>query len=191
MATKNKDWIVTESGNRINKNRLNLKDTQSIILGGKVILDSDVTIRGDLKPPRKDPTRALEKGEREPNAVQVGRYAHIHSGCTLTPPRDAGSGRYYTMKLGDYVSIGASTQVRAASIASCVWIGEGCTIGNMSIVKECVVVEDGTVVPERAVIPPFSRVAGNPGLVVEELPEVIGEVIRDRLREAYANHSIV
>jgi hypothetical protein len=32
-------------------------------------------------------------------------------------------------------------------------------------------IEDGTVVAPNTVIPPFSKVSGRPGVVIEELPE--------------------
>ena len=47
--------------------------------------------------------------------------------------------------------------------------------GKFSIIKDCVRIEEGTVVAPNTVIPPFSRVAGRPGVVIEELPETVQE----------------
>jgi carbonic anhydrase/acetyltransferase-like protein (isoleucine patch superfamily) len=47
--------------------------------------------------------------------------------------------------------------------------------GKFTIIKDCVRIEEGTVVAPNTVIPPFSRVAGRPGVVVEELPETAQE----------------
>lgn len=47
--------------------------------------------------------------------------------------------------------------------------------GKFSIIKDCVRIEEGTVVAPNTIIPPFSRVAGRPGVVIEELPETAQE----------------
>lgn len=52
--------------------------------------------------------------------------------------------------------------------------------GKFTIIKECVKIEDGTVIAPNTVIPPFSLVAGRPGVVVEELPETTPEML-DRM----------
>lgn len=38
-------------------------------------------------------------------------------------------------------------------------------------------IEDGTVIAPNTVIPPFSLVAGRPGVVIEELPETTSEML--------------
>lgn len=47
--------------------------------------------------------------------------------------------------------------------------------GKFAIIKDCVKIEEGTVVPPNTVIPSFSYVAGRPGRVIEELPETAQE----------------
>lgn len=39
---------------------------------------------------------------------------------------------------------------------------------------DCCVVEDGSVIPEDMIVPPFSRVSGNPARIVGVLPECCG-----------------
>lgn len=83
--------------------------------------------------------------------------------------------------------IGEGAVVEAALVGSFVHIGAGCVIvypprcsdecplthaqGKFTIIKDCVRIEEGTVIAPNTVIPPFSRVAGRPGVVIEELPE--------------------
>ena len=47
--------------------------------------------------------------------------------------------------------------------------------GKFTVIKDCVRIEDGTVIAPNTVIPAFSLVAGRPGVVVEELPETAQE----------------
>ena len=66
-------------------------------------------------------------------------------------------GIYLPIKLGDYVTIGKGSVVKASQIGSCVEIGEGCVIGDRAIIKSCVraqptlVEMHGSVFCERAV----------------------------------------
>ena len=95
------------------------------------------------------------------------------------------------MKIGDHVFVGEGSVVEAALVGSYVHIGKGCVIvscsqegggegangrkGKFTIIKDCVRIEDGTVIAPNTVIPPFSLVAGRPGVVVAELPETAQE----------------
>lgn len=53
----------------------------------------------------------------------------------------------------------------AAEIGAFVHIGNNVVIGRSVIIKSCVQVLPNTVVPHDAVIPPFSIVGGNPGML--------------------------
>lgn len=88
------------------------------------------------------------------------------------------------MTIGDSVVIGENAVVCAASIGSFVVIGKNTVIvswhatrpllflnacslslqGRGCILKDCTRVEDGAVLPPDMVVPPFSLVAGNPGI---------------------------
>jgi dynactin-5 len=67
------------------------------------------------------------------------------------------------VKLGDYVSIGAGSVVEAASIGNMVQIGRDCVVGALCILRDCVKIEDGSVVAPGTTIPSFSIYAGSPG----------------------------
>ena len=108
------------------------------------------------------------------------------------------------MKLGDHVYIGESAVVEAAVIGSYVQIGKNCVIvsnsfkslwnvdnpvrylliidnnkpqGKFVIIKDCVTIEEGTIIPAHTIIPSFSVVEGKPGIVVDELPETASELL--------------
>lgn len=91
------------------------------------------------------------------------------------------------MKIGDHVHIGEGTVVEAASIGSFVMIGKNCVIGRFAIIKDCVNIEDGTIIAPNTVIPSFSVYAGSPGALVEELPESIQELYETRTKEYYSS----
>ena len=88
-----------------------------------------------------------------------------------------------TLKLSDHVFIGPSSIIEAAMIGSRVHIGANCVIGKFVMIRDCVRILDGSVVPPGMVIPSFSVVGGRPARVVGELAE--GEEERLEGREIY------
>lgn len=93
---------------------------------------------------------------------------------------------HFPIKLGNCVYIGRGSVVEAAQIGNYVYIGHNCQIGEFSIIKDCVVIEDGTVVPPYVSISPFSKVSGTPCQLVEELPESTEQVLEVYCRKVYA-----
>ena len=69
--------------------------------------------------------------------------------------------------------------VEASQIGSCVKIGKNCVIGKRVIVHSCVEIKDNTVIPNDAIVPPFSVMQGSPGIQVDTLPESAHIVLRD------------
>jgi dynactin-5 len=70
------------------------------------------------------------------------------------------------MKLGDHVFIGSNTIIEAAQIGSYVSIGSNVQIGKFAIIKDCVRIEDDSVIPANATIASFSIVSGKPGVIL-------------------------
>ncbi|KAA8902614.1 trimeric LpxA-like protein [Sphaerosporella brunnea] len=171
------EYIETDTGNKVSR-KSNILGSQNIILGGKTIIQADCTIRGDLR-------RAGAPGQHGNVAIAVGRYCFFARSSVLKPPGKThrGAFSFYPMKLGDHVFIGEGAVVEAAMVGNFVHIGAGAVIGKFAIIKDCVRIEEGTVVAPHTVIPPFSRVAGRPGVVVEELPETAQESLE--LKQLY------
>ncbi|KAL0637968.1 hypothetical protein Q9L58_003046 [Maublancomyces gigas] len=162
------EYIETDTGNKVSRKSVIL-GSQNIILGGKTIIQADCTIRGDLR-------RTVAPGQQSGNvAIAVGRYCFLSRSSVLRPPGKTHRGlySYYPMKIGDHVFVGEGTVVEAALIGSYVHIGKDC--GKFTIIKDCVRIEEGTVIAPNTVIPSFSVVAGRPGVVVDELPETAVE----------------
>lgn len=87
---------------------------------------------------------------------------------------------YHPLKLSDHVFIGQNSIVEAAIVGNKVHIGKDCVIGKFALIKDCVRILDGTIVPPGMVIPSFSVVAGRPGRVVGEVPEGGEEALEGR-----------
>ncbi len=160
------EYFETDSGSRIS-GKAAVIGAKNIVLGGKTIIQADCILRGDLFRVRTESTGHSSA------SITTGRYCFFSSETVIRPPcrphKEAVS--YYPMKLGEHVYVGKGAVVEAASIGSYVRIGENCVIGKFAIIKDYVEIEDNSVVPASAVIAPFSRVRGKPGLVVEELSE--------------------
>ncbi|KAG0635604.1 trimeric LpxA-like protein [Tuber brumale] len=187
------EYIETDTGNKVSRKSVIL-GSQNIILGGKTIIQADCTIRGDLR-------RTVVPGQHSGNvAIAVGRYCFISRSSVLRPPgrthqklvptyvpprpsvvQEADQPllcrtfSYYPMKIGDHVFVGEGSVVEAALIGSYVHIAKDCVIGKFAIIKDCVRIEEGTVIAPNTVIPSFSLVSGRPGVVIDELPETAQE----------------
>ncbi|KAJ1734907.1 hypothetical protein LPJ61_000838 [Coemansia biformis] len=175
---KKGEFIETDTGNKVSRRSL-ISGSQNIVLGGKTVVHSRCTIRGDLR--RAGPTHQA--------AVLIGRFCSLGEASVLRPPYKTYKGvfSYYPLKIGDHVDIGENTIVEAASIGSYVKIGKNCIIGRFAIIKECCLIEDNTVIAPNTVVPPFSVVAGGPpAQVVARLPESTQDVFEAQSKDKYA-----
>lgn len=166
-----KDFIVTESGNVICKPN-KIKGSKHIVIGGKTHIEKDVEIRGDLSPDGKP-------------IVAIGRYCYFGEKTSLEPPsRD---GKAYPLKIGSYVWIGSNTKVQAASVGSHVLIEKNVEIGPFAVIKDCVVVREGTKIPSFGVVAPHSAVNGMDHC---ELPESAQAAIELYCRQTLAGLNV-
>ncbi|KRY46299.1 Dynactin subunit 5 [Trichinella britovi] len=61
---------------------------------------------------------------------------------------------------------------------------------NISIIKDCCVLEDNTVLPAQTTVPPFVRISGNPGIIVGFLPNCTQNLMIDNARHIYKFSSL-
>ncbi|KAJ2757532.1 hypothetical protein IWQ56_006239 [Coemansia nantahalensis] len=175
---KKDEFIETDTGNKVSR-RSQISGSQNIVLGGKTVVHSRCTIRGDLR----------RAGPAHQAAVLIGRFCSLGTASVLRPPYKTYKGvfSYYPLKIGDHVDIGENSIVEAASIGSYVRIGRNCIIGRFAIIKDCCLIEDNAVIAPNTVIPPFSVVAGGPpAAIVARLPESTQEVFEAQSKDRYA-----
>ena len=117
----------------------------------------------------------------DPNLIQLQGKSVIHPGVTLQGSIRMGrycilgentqcSSLIVPLWIRGHVSIGKNCIIHAASIGTNVVIGNDCQIGHRCIIKDNCWLAPGTILGDDTVIPPFSRVAGQPGQIVDELP---------------------
>ncbi|KAL3817085.1 hypothetical protein ACHAXA_009916 [Cyclostephanos tholiformis] len=169
---KSSDYIRTTTQNYISRNA-KISGAHNLVAGGRSIVKSGVEIRGDYGVP-----------------IYVGRYCRFDEGVVLTPcvvpkssdplhspsssmpPHPPGTNeRAIPLSIGSHTRIGRDTILNSISIGSCVIIGSNCALMTRTKIHDCCVIEDGTVLPPDMVIPPYSRVRGNPGRIVGTIPE--------------------
>ncbi|XP_034949357.1 dynactin subunit 5 [Chelonus insularis] len=148
------EYIETTSGNRVSRQTV-LCGSQNIVLHGKVIVQSDAIIRGDLA------------------NIRVGRYCIISKNVVIRPPfkKFSKGVAFFPLQMGDHVFIGERTVINAAVVGSYVYIGKNVVIGRRCILKECCYIEDGAVIPPETIVPSFTKFSGSPAVPIEDLPE--------------------
>ncbi|XP_044255064.1 dynactin subunit 5 [Tribolium madens] len=162
------DYVETASGNKVCRQTV-LCGSQNIILQGKVIVQSEAIIRGDLA------------------NVRTGRYCIISKEAVIRPPYKKFSKgvAFFPLVMGDHVFVGERSVVSAAVVGSYVYIGRNCVIGRRCILKDCCVIEDNTVLAPETVVPPFTRYGGSPGMNIGDLPECQADLMVDYTRSYY------
>jgi len=169
-------YIETDTGNKVSR-RASVSGATNIILGGKSIIHSGAILRGDL--------RRSTAGQHV--VISMGRYCVVGEGAIVRPPGKLNKGAFtfYPIRMLDYVHVGSGAVVEAAQIGHGVEIGEGAIIGKFVIIKDLVVILPGTVVPDGTVVPSFSVWGGNPGRLLETLPETYQETFETRCKSLY------
>lgn len=82
------EYIETDTGNKVARKAV-LIGTQHIMLGGKTVIQAEVTIRGDLFRTAGSASGGSSGGAAAPGsttAISIGRYCFLSRGCALRPP---------------------------------------------------------------------------------------------------------
>lgn len=161
-------YVETASGNKVSRQTV-LCGSQNIVLHGKVIVQSDAIIRGDLA------------------NVKVGRFCIISKNAVIRPPfkKFSRGVAFFPLTMGDHVFVGERAVVNAAIVGSNVYIGKDAVIGRRCILKDCCYIEDGAVIPPETIVPSFTRFAGNPAVCVEDLPECTVDIMLNFTKNYY------
>ncbi|KAJ3347534.1 hypothetical protein HDU83_002050 [Entophlyctis luteolus] len=189
------EYIETDTGNKVSRKSV-IHGSQNIILGGKTIIQSGSIVRGDLR----------RAGVNHTVVIGVGKFALLAQRTVIRPPSKVYKNlfSYYPIKIGDFVHIGEDSVVEAANIGSYVEIGKNCIIvsehsrfsieceiqflsqGRFAIIKDCAKILDNAVIPPNCIIPSFSVYGGNPGTLIDELPECWPQLMEKQAKLFYS-----
>lgn len=146
-----------------------LSGPQNIFMQGASIIHPGVVLRADMA------------------KITLGKYCLVGKRVVLRPPSGMfpGGVGFLPMTVGDFVVFGEDCVVRAASIGSCVNVAARCVLGERCIVRDCVQILEGSVVPPDTVLPPFTCWQGNPAKLVSALPESTVKTMEWKAELAY------
>lgn len=135
-----------------------------VTLGRHASVWYNATLRGDI------------------NEIVVGDYSNIQDNAVLHLSDD------FPCIIEDYVTVGHSAIVHAATVKTGVLVGMGAIILDGAIIGERSIIGAGALVTGGVEIPPDSLVLGSPGKVVRPLTEQEKSAGRD-LAEKYVRQS--
>mmetsp|Transcript_12362 Transcript_12362/g.19007 ORF Transcript_12362/g.19007 Transcript_12362/m.19007 type:complete len:205 (+) Transcript_12362:201-815(+) len=194
MPTSKSDYIVTASQSYISRSA-SILEAPNLHSKGKSVIQKNVTIHGEFGA-----------------SIHIGRYVYIDEDVEIAPSvipassdpllamgssgGDVGSNKLMPLHpptktekalpviIGSHTKIGNNCSIQSIAIGSCVRIGSNCRIFPRSKIHDCCIIENDTVIPPDMVVPPFSRVRGNPARIVGSLPECSGgEFVEDCVQE--------
>lgn len=91
-------------------------------------------------------------------AIRIGKNSNVQDCSVLHGMRHK-----YGVIMGDWVTVGHSVTLHGCTVADRCLIGMGAVILNNAKIGEGSIIAAGTVIPEHAVIEPFSLWMGVPG----------------------------
>lgn len=135
-----------------------------VTLGEKASVWYNATLRGDI------------------NEIVVGNFSNIQDNAVLHLSDD------HPCIIGDYVTVGHSAIVHAATVEDGVLVGMGSIVLDGAVIGENSIVGAGALVTGKTIVPPNSLVLGSPAKVVRSLTETEQRAGRD-LAEKYVAQS--
>ena len=149
------DYIVTTTGNIISREALICKPQTVEIPNGRVFVGPQAIIRGDLAP------------------IQLNKYCFVGNRSVIHPPYAMlkQQFKFVPTTIGSHTYIGDDCVIEAAVIGIGCHISDNCILSKRCILKDFVLVLEGSVISSDMVIPPFSIVSGNPAQIIGEQPE--------------------
>jgi dynactin-5 len=163
--TEESSYIKTATHNYVSRQAI-VDNPAQVELKGKCVLQPKSRLRGDLA------------------IVRLGRYVIVNQDTVLEPAR-LDQHKYVPMIVRGHVIIERDCHIQASAIGTNVFIGQCCKIGPRCIIKDNCWIERGTVLGADTVVPPYSRVKGDPGKVVQELPPSAAVELQELAQVAY------
>lgn len=122
--------------------------------------------------------------------ITIGAMSNIQDHTMLHADYDC------PIRIGDRVSIGHSAIVHGATIEDRVIVGMGAIVMNGAVVGEGSIIAAGALVKEGMVVPPYSLVAGIPGVIKKtftpgERPQENNDEVYTSDAYAYAEAKII
>lgn len=169
-AGTEEDYIKTTTHNFISRKAV-IEGPRQVALQGRSIVQDGVKIRGDL------------------GILRIGRYVRIDADSELEPPpmlNGAPDAKRVPMMVGNHTRISGHCKIQAAAIGSMVVIGEGAQIGQRCIIKDCCVIDNGVVLGDDTVVPPFTRISmDGDKLRMQELPPSMSVDLQEQAMDQY------
>lgn len=116
------------------------------------------------------------------NEIIIGSHSNVQDNAVLHLSDDL------PCIIGDFVTVGHSAIVHAATVEDGVLVGMGAIILDGSVIGENSVVGAGALVTGNTIVPPNSLVLGSPAKVIRSLSPEEQRMGRD-LAEKYVNQS--
>ena len=152
-------FIHTSTGNIISRSASISRPQSLEVPGGKCFIHHDCIVRADLA------------------TIQLNRYVYVDRNVILRPSNaNLEEFKFIPLSIGTGTFIGENSVIESATIGVGCEIGRNCLLSKRSILKDYVKVLDDTVILPDMVIPPFSIVGGNPGMVIGEQPESVTSI---------------
>ncbi|GAA5876773.1 hypothetical protein JCM16303_006282 [Sporobolomyces ruberrimus] len=181
-------FIQTETGNIVSR-QSQIYGSQNIVLSGKSILSPGCVIRGDLRRTGASSSSSGGGGGGGTVVIAMGKYCYVGESTVLRPCYKTYKGvfSYYPMKIGDYVTIGSSSVIEAASIGTGVEIGKNCIIGPLAILKDYCKISDGAIIGPGTIVPSLTEWSGSPARPIGQLPESTPEIAEAKAKSVYTS----
>ncbi|CAM9245587.1 unnamed protein product [Ectocarpus sp. 13 AM-2016] len=152
------EYVKTRDGDIVFK-KAHVHGLHNLFLMGRSIIMPGVIIRGELQ------------------EIRIGRYSVVGEGTVIRPAYRIEQEesnlkcRFTPLSVGSHTYIGKSCVIESAGIGCNVRIEDGCVLGRNSFVRDNCHLLPGTVLPEGAVVPPFTVLQGCPARMVSALHE--------------------
>ncbi len=94
-------------------------------------------------------------------SISIGCYSSIQDNCVIHGDKG------HPAILGNFITVGHGAVIHGSTVEDCSVIGMNSTVQNDCVIGRGSIVAAGANVKPRTVVPPFSLVIGNPGIIKE------------------------